>query len=290
MKASVQPSDTFDCSKATIDVNGRTLTLPHDDEPNGILTVDQIVARSSNRGAANIGVLLGPTRLHDYAAAFGFGQTTNFGLAGESRGELHSIRDFDLDKLLITRVPMGQGVDATALQVHQAMSVVANHGVLMEPHIVRRIMDANKATVVEFDPKAVRRVITNNTADTLNTMLCEVVKEGTATRASLGDITVAGKTGTTQKLVDGKYSTDHHVSTFSGYLPAELPRLVITVIVDDAKMKGNATAYGGIVSAAAFKQLATDAVNYLGIQPYTQPGAGRNNLVAMKGDNLDWFR
>jgi cell division protein FtsI (penicillin-binding protein 3) len=124
----------------------------------------------------------------------------------------------------------------------------------------------------------------------MNTMLCEVVKEGTATRASLGDITVAGKTGTTQKLIDGHYSTDHHVSTFSGYLPAELPRLVITVIVDDAKMKGNATAYGGIVSAAAFKQLAKDSVNYLGIQPYTQPAGGRNNLVAMKGDNLDWFR
>ena len=184
---------------------------------------------------------------------------------------------------------MGQGVDATALQVHQAMTVVANHGVLMEPHIVRRITDAQGATVVEFDPKAVRRVITANTAALLNNMLCEVVKDGTATRASLGDITVAGKTGTSQKVIDGQYSHNHHVSTFSGYLPAELPRLVITVIVDDAKMKDNATAFGGIVSAAAFKQLATDAVNYLGIQPYTQPVGGHNNIVAMKGDNLDWL-
>jgi cell division protein FtsI/penicillin-binding protein 2 len=101
---------------------------------------------------------------------------------------------------------------------------------------------------------------------------------------------VAGKTGTAQKIIDGQYSHEHFVATFSGYLPAELPRLVITVIVDDAKMKGNATAYGGLVSAAAFKQLAQDSVNYLGIQPYTQPVGGRNNLVAMKGDNLDWFR
>jgi cell division protein FtsI (penicillin-binding protein 3)/stage V sporulation protein D (sporulation-specific penicillin-binding protein) len=291
----VRPTDTFDCSKPTIEVNGRTLTLPHDAEQMGILTVDQIVAQSSNRGAANIGVKLGPARLHDYAAAFGFGQTTGLGLAGESRGVLHPTRDFDTDSLLITRVPMGQGVDATALQVHMAMSVIANHGVLMEPHIVRRITDPKitdpkLATVVEFDPKAVRRVISTDTADLLNTMLCEVVKEGTATRASLGDITVAGKTGTAQKIIDGQYSHEHFVATFSGYLPAELPRLVITVIVDDAKMKGNATAYGGLVSAAAFKQLAQDSVNYLGIQPYTQPVGGRNNLVAMKGDNLDWFR
>ena len=121
------------------------------------------------------------------------------------------------------------------MQVHQAMSVIANHGVLMEPHIVRRITDAKGATVVEFDPKAERRVITANTADTMNQMLCEVVRNGTATRASLQDITVAGKTGTTQKIINGHYSTDHHVATFSGYLPAELPRLVITVIVDDAQ-------------------------------------------------------
>ena len=286
----VQPTDTFDCSKATIDANGRTLTLPHDDEPNGVLTVEQIVAQSSNRGAANIGVLLGAPRLHNYAAAFGFGHGTNLGLAGESRGVLHPVKDFDTDSLLITRVPMGHGVDATAIQVHQAMSVIANHGVMMEPHIVRRITDAKGATVVEFDPKAERRVISPHTAEMMNNILCQVVQNGTATRASLQDITVAGKTGTTQKLINGKYSTDHHVSTFSGYLPAELPRLVITIIVDDAKMKGNATAFGGIVSAAAFKQLATDSVNYLGIQPYTQSVGGHSNLVAMKGDNLDWFR
>jgi cell division protein FtsI (penicillin-binding protein 3)/stage V sporulation protein D (sporulation-specific penicillin-binding protein) len=286
----VQPTDTFDCSKPTIDVNGRTLKLPDDAEQMGVLTVEEIVAQSSNRGAANIGVKLGAPRLHDYAAAFGFGCSTGLGLAGESRGLLHPIRDFDVDSLLITRVPMGHGVDATALQVHQAMSVIANHGVLMEPHIVRRITDAKGATILEFDPKVVRRVITPNTADTLNQMLCEVVKEGTATRASLQDITVAGKTGTTEKIINGHYSTDHHVATFSGYLPAELPRLVITVIVDDANMRGNGTAFGGIVSAAAFKQLAMDSVNYLGIQPYTQAANGRNNLVAMKGDNLDWFR
>ncbi|HTB64384.1 MAG TPA: penicillin-binding protein 2 [Opitutales bacterium] len=288
----VQPTDTFDCSKPTIDVNGRTLKLPDDAEQLGVLTVEQIVAQSSNRGAANIGVKLGATRLHDYAVAFGFGQKTDLmgSLPGESRGVLHPVKDFSLDNLLITRVPMGHGVDATALQVHQAMSVIANHGVMMGPHIVRKVTDAKGATVVEFLPKAERRVISVNTAETMNEMLCEVVKEGTATKASLQDITVAGKTGTTEKIIDGKYSTQHHVATFSGYLPAERPRLVITVIVDDANTHGQGTAFGGKVSAAAFQLLATDAVNYLGILPYNQATSGHTNLVAMKGDNLDWFR
>jgi cell division protein FtsI/penicillin-binding protein 2 len=285
----VRPTDTFDCSKATIDYLGRSLKLPHDDEPHGVLTVSQIVAESSNRGAANIGVLLGAPRLRSYAWAFGFGQYTGIGLPGESRGLLNSLADFDRDSLMITRVPMGQSVAATALQVHQAMSTVANHGVLMKPYLVRRIFDAKGNTVLEFQPTPERRVISSQTVTDpgfLNDMLCAVVSpDGTASRAKLQDITVAGKTGTAQKIVDGKYSSDHHVATFSGYLPAERPRLVITVIVDDAKEHGS-VAFGGVVSAPAFQHVAAEAVQYLGIQPQN----GHENLMAMKGDNLDWIR
>jgi cell division protein FtsI/penicillin-binding protein 2 len=116
-------------------------------------------------------------------------------------------------------------------------------------------------------------------------MLCDVVSpDGTAVRAKLADITVAGKTGTAQKIIDGHYSSTQHVSTFSGYLPAERPRLVITVIVDDAHTQG--IAWGGTVAAPAFHNVAALAVQYLGIQPIND----HNNMVAMKGDNLDWFR
>jgi len=292
----VRPTDTFDCSKPTIDYLGRTLKLPDDAEHNGVLTVAEIVSRSSNRGAANIGVKLGPPLLLKYALAFGFGQLTGIGLPGESRGVVHSLADFDRDSLMITRMPMGHAVDATALQVHQAMSAVANHGVLMEPHLVRSIKDVKGNPVVEFAPKPVRRVISAQTIigpGFLNDMLCAVASTGgTAAGAKLDDImvagkniTVAGKTGTTQKLINGKYSSDHHVATFAGYLPAERPRLVITVIVDDAHEHGS-VAFGGVVSAPAFHHVAAEAVQYLGIQP----SGGSNNLMAMKGDNLDWIR
>jgi cell division protein FtsI/penicillin-binding protein 2 len=281
----VQPDTKFDCSQTTIDYQGRTLKLPDDAEKLGILTVSQIVSESSNRGAAHIGVLLGEQRLHDYAYLFGFGQTTGVGLAGESRGVLWPADQWD--GLMITRVPMGHAVSATALQVHQAMSVIANHGILMEPRLVRRIYDSNGNTVVAFSPKPERRVVSSATTDLLNTMLCNVVgPDGTANLAKLQNITVAGKTGTAQKIVNGHYVNDQHVSTFTGYLPAERPQLVITVIVDDAHMRG--TAFGGLVSAPAFHDVAAQAVQYLGIQ--SPNGDSRNNFVAMKGDNLDWFR
>ncbi len=284
----VRPSDTFDCANPTISYLGRILKLPVDDEHNGVLTVAEIVERSSNRGAANIGVKMGPELLHNYAAAFGFGQLTGLGLPGESRGVLHSVADFDRDSLMITRMPMGHSVDATAMQVHQAMTVVANHGVLMQPRLVRRIFDSKGETVLDFTPIPERRVISANTVvqpGYMNDILSSVVSsDGTAVRAKLPDINVAGKTGTAQKIINGKYSNEHHVATFSGYFPVERPRLVITVIVDDARMRG--TAFGGLISAPAFEHVAATAVQYLGIQP---PG-GRNNLTAMKGDNLDWFR
>ena len=280
----VQPTDQFDCAKPTIEYHGREIKLPNDAEHNGVLSVSQIVSQSSNRGAANLGVLLGEDRLYNYARAFGFGEATGFGLGGESRGILNPVNRWD--GLTITRMPMGQAVGATAMQVHDAMSVIANHGVLMEPHLVRRVFDAHGQTVVAFPPVAKRRVISEHTAEQMNAMLCDVVSpDGTAVRAKLQDITVAGKTGTAQKVENGHYSTDHFVSSFSGYFPAERPRLVMTVVVDEAHYKGG-TAYGGLVAAPAFHNVAQLAVQYLGIQP----AGGRENLLAMKGDNLDWFR
>jgi cell division protein FtsI/penicillin-binding protein 2 len=281
----VKPEDHFDCALPTITYRNHVLKLPKDDEPLGNISVTEIVEHSSNRGAANMGILLGEKRLHDYASAFGFGQVTGVPLGAESRGDLHPLKDFESDRLMITRVPMGQAVSATAMQVHQAMSIIANGGVLMQPHLVKRVFDAKGETVASFPPKAVSRVVSAHAADQTIQMLCNVVSSnGTAVKAKLEDITVAGKTGTAQKIVDGKYAPGHDVATFSGFFPAERPRLVITVIVDDAKMKG--TAYGGQVSAPAFQRVAQQAVEYLGIQPV----GGKSNLVAMKGDNLDWFR
>lgn len=260
----VNPSDIFQTGVARVSYKGRTLKLPGDHHNYDTLSMHDIVVKSSNRGAAHLGLILGEQRLHDYAAAFGFGEKTGFDLGGEVAGTLHAVKNWD--GLTITRLPMGHAVSATPMQVHGAMSVIANKGVLMEPMLAKRIFDAEGNDVVRFAPKAKRRVISTEVAETVADMLVDVVGEdGTARKAAIENYAVAGKTGTTQKIVDGRYSRQHHVASFSGFFPAEHPALVITVVVDDPQSKG--VGYGGSVAAPAFRNIAEACIAYLGIRP-----------------------
>lgn len=257
----VTVSTTFDCSLPTTEYNGRVLRLPKDDHPMGVLTVAEILEKSSNRGAAHLGVALGANRLHDTAQRFGFGQRTGFVLDSESPGILHPVNRWD--GLTISRMPMGHAVSATPLQVHYAMSVIANNGVLMTPTIVESVFDENGDTIFSFEPKA-RRVISQEVAAQVNRMLQGVVSDsGTARRAMVKGYSVAGKTGTSQKIIDGRYSNRHHVGSFSGYFPASRPRLVITVVVDNPNVRG----YGGVVAAPSFANIANQCIRHLGIPP-----------------------
>jgi cell division protein FtsI/penicillin-binding protein 2 len=262
----VGPEDMIDCSVTTIQRGSRRMRLPNDDHELGTITVSKVVQKSSNRGAAQLGVMLGSQRLYDYCKAFGFGERTNFGIGGESSGVLHHPKRWD--GLTITRLPMGHAVSATPMQVHSSMSVVANGGILMKPQFIHRIFDHEGKTVVTFNPKPVRRVIGSSVTDSVTKMLVSVVSaEGTATRARIEGFDIAGKTGTTKKLIEGQYSNRHHVASFVGFFPAEDPRIVITVVVDEPKMKAGLTGYGGTVAAPAFQKLGKRIIAYLGLKP-----------------------
>lgn len=268
----VTPDTRFNCSEEIVTIGGRTRRLPKDSHHYGVLSVADIVSKSSNRGAAHLGIMLGADRLHRYAAAFGFGQETGFALAGEVAGTLMPVKQWD--GLTITRLPMGHAVDATPLQVHYAMATIANDGVLMRPQIVRRIVDRDGATVIDFGPIERRRVIRKETADLMSDLLERVVSEdGTAARAAIEGFEVAGKTGTTQKLIDGRYSNQHHVGSFVGYFPASKPRLAVSVIIDDARLNG--TAYGATVAAPSFKSIAEKLIQHFGISPTEPTKAGQ---------------
>jgi cell division protein FtsI (penicillin-binding protein 3)/stage V sporulation protein D (sporulation-specific penicillin-binding protein) len=146
------------------------------------------------------------------------------------------------------------------------MSVIANQGVLMAPQVVRRVFDSEGQTVLSFGSYARRRVISDPVARTVAGMLRHAAEPGgTAAVAAIPAYEVAGKTGTTQKLVDGRYSRQHHVASFSGFFPSSDPRLVITVIVDEPDIPG--PGYGGRVSAPAFKNLAEQLIQYLALPP-----------------------
>jgi cell division protein FtsI/penicillin-binding protein 2 len=264
----------IDCSKAVAAHRGRELRLPRDHHPLGKLTLRKVISKSSNRGAAQLGLRLGENRLYSYCRKFGFGERSGFGIGAESPGILHPVKKWD--SLTITRLPIGHAVSVTPMQIHCAMGVLANGGVLMKPQVVKRIYDDNRKTVISFQPSSRRRVLSRQSATLLTEALTEVVSEqGTARKAAVPGFSVAGKTGTTQKLVDGEYSHEKHIASFSGFLPAERPQMVITVVVDEPHSKG--VGYGGSVAAPSFRKVAEEVVAYLGIEPEQTAKTSRSN-------------
>lgn len=273
----VTPFSTFDCDQPTVFVNGKERKLPKEDHPMGVLNVAQIVGKSSNRGAAHLAMKLGDQRYYEYVKAFGFGEPTRFGLGGEVRGLLEEPKRWD--GLTITRMPMGHAVAATPLQIHMAMSAVANGGALLRPQIIREVRDQQGNLVRAIAPEKRAQVLKPSVAAELAHMLHGVMQEGgTGAGFDVEGFEIAGKTGTTQKIVDGRYVNNRHVASFVGFFPASRPQVVLSVIVDDARVPGG-TAYGRAVSAPAFKSVAEQLIQYLEIKPV----APTRNMLALTG-------
>lgn len=267
----VQLQDRFDCENGAWTFAGRVL---HDHEHYGIETVEKIIAKSSNIGTAKVAIRLGKEKTFKYIWDFGFGQRTGIPLTGEVGGILPKPKDWAL--IHISRIPIGQGVAATPLQMAMAMSAVANHGVLMRPMIVDRLVDEQGQTVVKYEPQTVRRVVSEAAARDSVKAMKTVVESGTADKARLENYTVAGKTGTAEKPVRGFYTKEKYYASFIGFFPADNPELCIAVSVDEpVKRTGY---YGGQVAAPVFKRIAERAANFLNIKPDIQPGP--NDVMA----------
>jgi len=274
----VYGNQIIDCSVSTYQNGSRRLRLPSDHHPLGKISVHKIVQKSSNRGAAQLGIKLGSNRLYDYCQRFGFGEKTDFGIGGERKGTLHHPSKWD--GLTITRLPMGHSVSVTPMQIHAAMAAVANNGILMKPRFINRVFDEKGKTVVSFDPKPVRRVVSAEVARNVSNMLVDVVSpEGTAKQAIIEGFQVAGKTGTTQKIIDGKYSNRHHVASFSGYFPADNPAVMITIVVDEPKMTKGRLGYGGSVAGPSFQRIGKQIISYLGLKPQDKKDVVRTELA-----------
>lgn len=255
--------DMIDCENGKFRFAGRILGEAH---PFGLLTVSEVISKSSNIGAAKIGIELGKEPLHRYIRAFGFGQQTGIPLAGEIKGTVHPVSRWS--GLSISRVPMGHEIACTPLQMVMAMSAIANDGVLMRPMLVDSLVDEQGNKVTEFKPQEVRQVVSEAAAkQVVSALKATVLTNGTGFRAKLQFYTAAGKTGTAQKIVDGRYSHTRHYSSFIGFFPADNPELCISVVLDEPK-KGS---YGSETAAPIFKQIAERAANYLAIPPENIP-------------------
>lgn len=249
--------DKFDCENGKFLFCGKTL---HDHKPYGILSVEQIITKSSNIGAAKVGIKMGEPLLYQYIRDYGFGQKTGIELPAETPGMCRS----KWDKMSISRIPMGHEIGVTPLQMAMAMCAVANNGVLMKPMIVDRLVDEDGNVVLKNHPKEVRRVISPE-ADRLmiQALKTVVTPEGTAPEARLDDYTVAGKTGTAQEADKHGYIEGKYYSSFIGFFPADKPEICIYVGMDSPK----GAHYGGTVSAPVFKEVAKKVANYLNIRP-----------------------
>ena len=255
----VKLGDTFDCEHGHFFYCGRML---HDHESYGTLSVENIITKSSNIGAAKIGIKLGESRLYDYMRNFGFGTPTGIPLQGEVRGIVHPVKSWS--KVSIAQIPMGQGIAVTRLQMMMAMCAIANNGWLMRPMLVGRLEDRDHKVVAKYSPQRLRQVISEPAARQMVKALKTVVSaDGTAPKAALDHYTVAGKTGTAQKVENGGYAHGKYFSSFIGFFPADNPELCISVMMDEPKQGY----YGGQTAAPVFKQIAERAANYLNIRP-----------------------
>ncbi len=276
----VTPGSAFDVGANEVDYRGRHVRLPADDHPAQILSVAEIISHSSNRGAAHLAMLLGDQRFYAYTRAFGFGERTGFPFGGEVDGLLAPPTAWD--GLTITRMPMGHAIGVTPMQIHYAMAAIANDGVLLHPQLFRQVRDEKSDLVFDFEELPHRRVIAEATALTMARLLKGVASPGgTAPEAAIPHYEVAGKTGTSQKIIDGKYSDRHHVASFVGFFPASRPRVVISVIIDDADARcPGGVAYGSKVAAPSFKHIGEQLIQYLDIKPVTELPASRFAALA----------
>ena len=257
----VSLQDTFYCENGHFYYAGKPLRDTH---PYGLLTVEQIITKSSNIGAAKIGLKMGPALLYHYMRQFGFGSPTGIPLPGERMGTVHAIKKWS--KLSITRIPMGQEVATTPLQMAMAMCAIANGGKLMRPMLVSRLEDEQQRVVAQYAPQVIRQVCSEAASRQMITALKTVVgTNGTAIKARLDHYQVAGKTGTAQKADRYSYLAGKYFASFLGFFPADQAELCIAVVLDEPRIEKGY--YGGHTAAPVFKNIAERAANYLSLPP-----------------------
>lgn len=257
----LKPDTVIFCENGKYRYHGE---IVHDLRPFKWLSLGGVIKYSSNIGAIKIAQLLGGKRFYKFTRALGFGEKTGIDLPGEAKGIVYPLRDWS--GMLLGTVSFGQGIGVTGIQLITALSAIANGGLLMKPYVVKKIEDAQGNIIYSNSPTVRKKVMSFETAKLINSLMENAVSpDGTGHRAAINGYSVAGKTGTAQKIdpATRMYSEDKVIASFMGFVPAEEPKLAILVVVDEPKTK----IYGGIVAAPLFKSIAEECLRYLGIVP-----------------------
>lgn len=257
----VGKEDLFYCEMGKYSYAGKII---HDTHPHGWLSFAKILQVSSNIGITKVAEKLKKERFFKYIEKFGFGEPTGIDVPGEVGG---LVRKPDRWAAIdLATHGFGQGISTTPLQMVMAYAAVANGGFLMRPYVMRRVVGPKGEVLVKNQPYVVRRVISEKTAAAVASMLQDVTTEGgTGRMANIDGFTVAGKTGTAQKAdpVNGGYAAKKRVASFVGFVPADQPRLVALVLIDEPEVN----VYGGVVAAPVFRNVAQGALRHLAVAP-----------------------
>jgi cell division protein FtsI (penicillin-binding protein 3) len=256
----VGKDDLFYCEMGKYPFAGKII---HDTHPHGWLSFAKILQVSSNIGFTKVAEKVKRERFFRYIEKFGFGKVTGIDVPGEVPGLVRRTEQWAAVDLATHA--FGQGISATPLQLVMAYAAIANGGFLMRPYVTRRVVGPNGETLMENQPHVIRRVVSEKTSRLLSGMLGDVTNDGgTGKMAKIDGFEVAGKTGTAQKAdpVHGGYSKKR-VGSFVGFVPANDPRLVALVLIDEPE----ANSYGGVVAAPAFRNIAQGALRRLAVAP-----------------------
>ena len=245
--------EEFNCENGRFDYFGTSIK---DHEPYEFLNTSQIIQNSSNIGIIKIAERVGSSSMYKYARLFGFGSTTNLGLDGETPGKIKPEKEWS--RISIGQISMGHEVAVNTLQLATAFSAIANDGYIVRPHIVKKIYGPDDKTKFYNSTKVKRKISTEEIVIQIKNMLRKVVISGTGTEADIAGWEVAGKTGTAQKYIDGKYSNDHFISNFVGFLPSSNPKLLSAIVLDEPESPMH---WGGQGAAVAFRRIMQRIIN-----------------------------
>lgn len=271
----IKPTDMLDVSSGIIRIGSRVIH-EYAGHHYGVISFKEAIVRSSNVGAVKVGLRLGAERLGLYINRFGFGRPGSPDFPGESPGIVWN--PANLNDSALASVSMGHQIGVTPLQMAVAASAVANGGNVLEPRVLRAVLSNGQRQVTTS--KIVRRAITPETAAEVTDLMEGVVTDGTAKLAQIAGFTVAGKTGTAEKVIDGRYSKTANFASFVGFVPSRNPVLAIVVMLDTPRANGRT---GGVTASPVFQRIAAASLRHLGVAPTVNPQPPV--LVARRNEN-----
>ena len=280
----LRPEDRFDCQLGQMQVGKYHI---RDDHPKGVLTAAEVFKYSSNIGTVKIARRIGKETLARMIDRLGFGRPTGVGLPGERRGTVRPVARWG--EIELATQAFGQGLTVTPLQMVTAYAAIASGGMYHPPRLATRLVspDGRSEPVPQpADARPSARVLSESTARTMLSIMQGVTEDGTAKLAAIPGYPVAGKTGTAQKVSNGRYDPSKYLAAFVGIVPADNPRVVIAVMVDEP----HGVHYGGVVAAPVFKEIAEATLRYLGVPPSSALAASAARSARKRDANIERAR